>query len=466
MLKSPLGSVRADTLHAAPITRMLFFGVLSLGIGLGGHYGRKPMAALSASAVPVVQQAVRVVEQSVPVQAVAQVNKAVVRAVVPPEAVTREVEVGAGQVFSDVLSGAGVDEVEAQSAMNAVAKVFPLIELKAGQDMTLSFERTPREETFKQAVFQPVPTREVAVWRQSDGTFTAEAKDIPVVRERIAVRGEIRSSVFEAGERAGVPHTVMAALTRIYAHSIDFQRDIRAGDSFEVLYDQPKTVQGKVVGAGSIIYASMRIGKEVRPVYRVTFADGTIDYFDGDGHSARRALLRTPVAVARITSRFGMRTHPLLGYSRMHKGVDFGAPIGTPIYAAGAGVVTYVGFKGGFGRYVRLRHPNGIETIYGHMSRFNKNIHVGSRLKQGDVIAYVGNSGRSTGPHLHFEVHVNGRAVNPLTVKRPVGRVLKGQQLAEFKRGKAHIRQEYAQLLDSSSAAEASGPIQVSSRAD
>ncbi len=426
---------------------MLAVSVLALSVGLSGHYWKRQAAVLTASAVPAVQNAVRAVEGSAPGQAVARVNKAVVQAIVPPEAVTRQVEVQDGETFSDMLSEAGVADSDATAAMNAVARVYNFQKLRAGQDVTLTFSRTPQEEMFTSAVFQPEDTREITVTRQASGSFSANVKMIPIVRERVAARGEIKSSVFEAGDRAGVPHAVMAAMIRVYAHSIDFQHDIHPGDTFEILYDQPKTVQGKSVGEGAIIYAAMRIGGQVKPIYRVTFIDKTVDYFDASGRSVRRALLRTPVAAAHITSGFGMRMHPLLGYSKMHKGIDFGAPMGTPIFAAGSGIVEEVGFKGAYGRHIRLRHANGVQTVYGHMSRFNKRLYRGARVNQGEVIAYVGSSGRSTGPHLHFETIMSGRQVNPLSMKMPVGRVLEGAQLAQFKSGQAHIQEEYASLV-------------------
>lgn len=459
MLKSPLGSVRADSLHAAPVFRMLLVSTLALSIGLSGHYWKPSAAVVTAAATPAVQNAVRAVERSAPGQTLAQVNKAVVQALVPAESVAREAELAGGQDFSDMLGDAGVADAEAKAAMNALSRAYPLQKLRAGQNVTLTFSRTPQAETFTSAVFQPEDTKEVTVVRQADGSFVANAKMIPIVRERVAAQGEIKSSVFEAGERAGVPYAVMAAMIRVYAHSIDFQRDIHPGDRFEILYDQPKTVQGKPVGEGSIIYAAMHIDGEIKPIYRVTFADKTVDYFDATGRSARRALLRTPVAAARVTSSFGMRIHPLLGYSKMHKGVDFGAPPGTPIFAAGSGVVEEIGFKGGYGRYIRLRHMGGYETAYGHMSRFNSHLYRGARVNQGEVIAYVGSSGRATGPHLHYEVLIGGRQVNPLSVKMPVGRVLEGAQLAQFKSGQAHIYKEYTDLIEKKGFA---SPIKVS----
>ncbi len=427
---------------------MLLVSTLALSVGLSGHYWKPSAAVITASTSPTIQNVVQQAERSVPAQVVAKVNKAVVQALVPPETVAREAELAGGQDFSDMLDDAGVAAAEAKAAMNALSRAYPLKKLRAGQNVTLTFNRTPQAETFISAVFQPEDTKEVTILRQVDGSFVANSKLIPIVRERVAAQGEIKSSVFEAGERAGVPYAVMAAMIRVYAHSIDFQRDVHPGDRFEILYDQPKTVQGKPVGEGSIIYAAMHIDGEIKPIYRVTFADKTVDYFDATGRSARRALLRTPVAAARVTSRYGMRVHPLLGYSKMHKGVDFGASPGTPIFAAGSGVVEEIGFKGGYGRFIRLRHPGGLVTAYGHMSRFNSHLYRGARVNQGEVIAYVGSSGRSTGPHLHYEVISSGRQVNPLSIKTPVGRVLEGAQLAQFKSGQAHIYKEYSDLIE------------------
>jgi len=446
LLKSPLGFVRADSLHAAPILQMLMVGILALGVGVSGH--RLKLHNSSFATSPALTEAARSLASSPSGQAVANADAAINAAFTAPENVTREAEVDEGQDFSDMLSDAGVNDNDAAAAMTALGRVYPLRKLQAGQDVTLTFSRTPEAEMFTNAVFQPEDTKEITVSRQPDGSFTANVKNIPIIREQVATKGEIRTTLHEAGERAGVPHAIMAALIHVYAHDVDFQRDIHPGDSFEILYDQPKTIQGKPVGEGSIIYAAIHIGDTVKPIYRVTFADKTVDYFDAEGHSTRRALLRTPVSAAHITSGFGMRIHPLLGYSKMHKGVDFGAPIGTPIFAAGSGTIEEIGFKNGFGRYIKIRHSSSLETAYGHMSRFNPHLYRGAHVNQGEVIAYVGMSGRATGPHLHFEVHINGEQVNPMSVKMPTGRVLEGDQLLQFKNGQSRIRQQFTDLVN------------------
>ena len=200
---------------------------------------------------------------------------------------------------------------------------------------------------------------------------------------------------------------------------------------------------GKVLRPGNILYAAMTLGGTKTALYRYA-DDGFVDYFDSAGRSARKALLRTPIDGARLSSSFGMRKHPVMGYSRMHKGIDFAAGKGTPIYAAGDGIVERASRFGNFGNYIRLRHNSDYATAYGHLSRYAKGIHPGKRVKQGQVIGYVGSTGRSTGPHLHYEVLYNGKQVNPLSVKLPTGTKLAGKALAGFK---AESERRYAQFV-------------------
>lgn len=472
MITPTLPLARPDTLRTSSVTQLLLLASFGLGIGAWGHFS-SPHALTSAlrnaevaqvsqedgetqrNAQPSLAEELMTAPRTALsfVESVAnQGTRAQGAEQIPSssQSVTREAELETGATFAEMLADQGVARAEAMSAMNALSKAYDLRRLKAGQEVTLFFDRSGAREVLTGAVFQPDDTREISISRAQDGSYAAEAKTIPVTRHRMAASGEIRSSLYEAGDRMNVPRSIMASLIRIYAHDIDFQRDIHSGDSFEVLYDQPLTSKGKAVGEGTVIYAALRVGGKSKPIYRVAFNDGTVDYFDEKGRSVRRALLRTPVAVARITSGFGMRTHPILGYSTMHKGIDFGAPAGTPIFAAGSGVIDEIGFKNGYGRYIRVRHNGTLATAYAHMSRFNANLSRGARVNQGDVIGYVGMSGRATGPHLHFEVMVRGAQTNPLSVNLPTGRTLEGKQLAEFKRGQTKIRQEMSSILDKS----------------
>jgi murein DD-endopeptidase MepM/ murein hydrolase activator NlpD len=433
-----------------------------LGIGVAGHHlSHEGSVPVSIAAAPPPGQAadttavastVASVLNSAPVQAIATAGKDAAAVIKPalapkPETMIREAELEDGATFTQLLTSSGITTSDALAATSALAGVFDPRHLKSGQSVALSITRTGNQQRLDSATLQADVTKEITVARGADGTFAARIKTMPITREHFAARTEIHSSVYEAGERAHVPHALMASFMRIYSHAIDFQRDIHPGDSFEILYDQPTAANGAPAGEGDIIYAALIVGGKTRPVYRVTFNDGTVDYFDEKGQSIRRALLRTPVAAAHITSGFGMRMHPILGYSKMHQGVDFGAPEGAPIFAAGNGVVTKIEHSGSYGRYIEIRHNNKLETLYAHMSRFADGLYNGAKVSQGEVIGYVGMSGRATGPHLHFEVHVGDKPVNPLSVNLPTGRVLEGQLLTAFKKGQAKIKQEFAQLM-------------------
>ncbi len=235
-------------------------------------------------------------------------------------------------------------------------------------------------------------------------------------------------SLYETALRNKVPNSVIEDLVRIYSYDVDFERKVQAGDSFDVLYSDDENGDRPEVR-----YASLTVGGETKKYYRFQTADdGTYDYYDETGKSAKKFLVRKPVAVGVETSPFGWRTHPLLHVSELHSGVDWGAPYGTPIFAAGNGEIEEIGLKGGYGKYVRIKHANGYETAYGHMTAFAKGLDVGSKVRQGQVIGFVGSSGMSTGSHVHFEIIVNDRFVDPMRIKLPRGRVLDGAALAAF----------------------------------
>jgi len=243
-------------------------------------------------------------------------------------------------------------------------------------------------------------------------------------------------SLYETALRNNVPEPVIEEMVRIYAYDVDFQRKVRPGDSFDVLYS------GDANGDGTheVRYASLTVGGETKDYYHFrTPDDGQYDYYDDSGKSAKKFLVRKPVAVGVETSPFGWRVHPLLHIKEFHSGVDWAAPLGTPIFAAGNGTIEEIGPKGGYGKYIRIRHPDGYETAYGHMTAFARGLEVGSHVRQGQVIGFVGSTGMSTGAHVHFEIHINSRFVDPMTIKLPRGRVLDGSTLAEFERNRREL---------------------------
>jgi len=275
----------------------------------------------------------------------------------------------------------------------------------------------------------------VAVDVQQMGAEVQEA-DEDDENDANAVR--LYQSLYETGLRNQVPRPVIDELVRVYSYDVDFQRRTQPGDSFEVFYageDDP-VADAK----GEVLYASLTVGGEIKKYYRYqTNDDGTVDYYDETGKSAKKFLVRKPVIAGIMRSGFGFRKHPILGYLKMHTGVDWAAPNGTPIYASGNGVVEKAGWESGYGKYVRLRHTNGYETAYGHMSGIARGIQPGVRVRQGQVIGYVGSTGLATGAHLHYEIMVNGHFVDPMRIKLPRGRVLEGPLLAGFEHERERI---------------------------
>ena len=243
-------------------------------------------------------------------------------------------------------------------------------------------------------------------------------------------------SIYETALRNNVPNTVIEDMVRIYSYDVDFQRKVQAGDSLDVLYADDENGDGR----NEVRYVSLTVGGETKRYYHYQTADdGTYDYYDETGKSAKKFLVRKPVPTGIMRSGFGERNHPLLHYMKVHTGVDWAAPFGTPIFAAGNGAIEEIGVKGGYGKYVRLRHANGYETAYGHMTAFARGLNVGSRVRQGQVIGFVGSTGLSTGAHVHFEILINDRFVNPMTVKLPRGRVLDGIPLALFEKSREQL---------------------------
>ena len=255
--------------------------------------------------------------------------------------------------------------------------------------------------------------------------------------DHFRTKSRVGSSLYGTAKDNKVPGYIISELTRVFAYDVDFQRQVRASDSFEVFYGNPLT--GSSTKRKVLHYAQLTLAGKTKTLFRFTTKDGVTDYYDENGVSATKSLLRTPVSGARLTSGFGMRRHPLLGYSKMHTGVDFGVPSGTPIKAAGSGVIEAAGRQGAYGIAVKIKHTGKYETLYAHMSRLATGIRAGGKVNQGQTIGYVGSTGRSTGPHLHYEVRANDRPVNPTRVKLAGARKLSGKELANFKSLKTRV---------------------------
>ncbi len=358
-----------------------------------------------------------------------------------------EHHIKSGETMSRILSDLGASEQDVSAILESMKNIFAPNKITAGDEITVKYrvkigygeaKAVKRNAVVSNISISPSAEERIAISRDKNGNYLAKKITIKLARHVSKYFGVIKNSLFEDGVNSGISPNTMMQMIHLYGYDVDFQRDIHDGDKFEMLVESFYDEQGKKIKDGNVIFSSLVLQNNPIEMY-LHKVGGQIEYFDGKGNSVRKSLLRTPINGARISSGFGMRRHPVLGYSKMHKGTDFAAPTGTPIFAAGAGVITYYGVKGGYGNYTQIRHNAEYSTAYGHASKFNKKFRVGSKVKQGDVVAYVGTTGRSTGPHLHFEVLYKGTQINPAKVKATSGVRLAGKELKSFQAAKAEI---------------------------
>lgn len=351
------------------------------------------------------------------------------------------------ETLIEALINAGSDRRDAYAAANALAGEIDTRRLRPGLELALSLGRDTAPAALTRVSLRTGFDRRVTARHDMDaGGYVVEEETLPARRLLDRRAGEIEDSLYLAARRAGVPNDILIEMIRLFSFNVDFQRQIRPGDSFELVYDRRIAEADGRVENGRILFARMTLRGEEMAFYRFEEADGEAEYFDRDGKSARKALMKTPLDGARLTSHFGPRRHPVLGYVRAHQGVDFGAPRGTPVYAAGDGVVERASRYGSYGNYIRIRHNSTeYKTAYAHLSGYARGIRAGARVRQGQVIGYVGATGRVTGAHLHYEVYRGDARVNPLRLDLPSGRSLDGKAQAAFL--------QQAEALDSDRAA-------------
>ncbi len=372
---------------------------------------------------------------------------------VAPEPVRVAVTVGKGDTLMAVLAKAQVPRAEAHEAVQALRDVFNPKDLTAGTSIELSFLPKRDDPTgsdkdgmsFLGLNFEPNVERLVSVVKTWTG-FQADQVQKPLNRQTVRAEGTIHSSLYQDAAKAGVPASVIVEMIRTLSYDVDFQRDIQRNDKFAVMFDRMVDEDGKTARVGDMGYVELTLGSTTHRIYRFVTPDGIADYYNPKGESVRKALLKTPIDGARLTSGFGKRMHPILGYTVGHQGVDFGAVTGTPIMAAGSGVVVDADWKGAYGRYVRIRHNGSYYTAYAHMNQIGRGITPGARVQQGQIIGYVGATGRVTGPHLHYEVLADNKQVNPLSVKLPTGTKLDGKLLTAFQIEKGKLETRMADL--------------------
>ncbi len=331
--------------------------------------------------------------------------------------------------LNSVLANQNFDLYQKQKIFEIIV---PDINLKVEDNLKFSFSIINGTETLSEITVFKNNLHEIKARRNEYGNFVSQYVTAPtqrkIIRHRITVYNNISSSL----QNTKIPKVIVDSFINQFSFSVDFQRDINDGDLIELLYEANFTKNNNLVGNPQLLYAAMNLSDQNIELFRYKLREGQVDYFDPRGKSIRKSIMRTPISGARLSSRFGMRKHPILGYSKMHRGVDFAARRGTPIMAAGDGRVTFAGRNGSYGKFIEIRHLNGFSTRYGHLHKFGKKIKKGTVVKQGETIGFVGNSGRSTGPHLHYEVKHKNRIINPMTLKLPSRMEISDNEMPNF----------------------------------
>jgi murein DD-endopeptidase MepM/ murein hydrolase activator NlpD len=361
-----------------------------------------------------------------------------------PAVVETSARLKKGGTVAGALHELGIAAADVGNAVAALKERVRLNRLPVGQEITvkLGAAEGADEPLLMALAIRPEPRREITLERDDSGDFSVEEQVFETVARLQRASGTVDGSVINSAEAAGVPRPALVEMLRAFSWDVNFQHDIKVGDRFDVLIEQAWTSDGWPVDAGRVLWAELTTGggEESYSIYRFRPHDGEEFFYNSKGESVVKALLRTPLNMSRISSRFGMRHHPVLKFTRLHAGIDFAAPPGTPILAAGGGRVVEAGPNGGYGRWVKISHSDGLATGYAHLSRIAPGVRRSARVRQGQVIGYVGSSGLSTGPHLHFELHRNGRPVDPLSMARTAMRSrLGGEDLARFKARVAEI---------------------------
>lgn len=349
-----------------------------------------------------------------------------------------DVVIGRKDTVEALLMAAGITQADTNKITQAINKIFPLKNIKPGNrlvfgDINKSYEGENEKVTLNEFHILTDQSKIEVKLDQEKYIYNAKHIILPLETQTKLITGRIKGSLFSSVKKAGADPKAVMEFINLFSYVTDFQRDLRAGDYFKVLYEYQVNHEGKTMTKPKIIYGTLIAGNGQKEVFRHVMKSGKVDYFDAKGHSVKRALLRTPINGAKISSGYGMRIHPVRGYSTMHRGLDYSAPSGTPILAAGDGVVELVKNQArGYGKHVQIKHNGTYSTLYAHMSKFAPGIRTGAKVTQGQIIGNVGATGMTTGTHLHYEVVEKGQKVNPMKVSFPKIPPLKGVELAKF----------------------------------
>lgn len=344
-----------------------------------------------------------------------------------------------GDTYESIINNINISEKEKNLILKTVAKNKDLKVLKINQKISFKIDKKENEKILEFKI--EIDNKNEILFSRSKNNKIFNSITIEKNLEKKLVYKEaiIKSSIYNSAIELGIRPNVIIDFARLYGFQVDFQRDVWKNDGFQIIYEEFKNSKGKVVDTGNIIYANLNLQNNDLNLYKFEYEKGKIDYFDENGKSVRKTLMKTPINGARLSSSFGKRKHPILGFTKMHSGTDFAAPKGTPVMASGDGVIIKSRWCGGGGNCVKIKHNSTYQTVYAHLSKFGKGIKKGTRVKQGQIIGYVGSTGLSTGPHLHYEVIENGRKINSQKLKLPSGKILKGKSRKLFEVNKIKI---------------------------
>ena len=342
-----------------------------------------------------------------------------------------------GETFDNILKNYEIKEVEIANIKKNLSKKVNLNRLKTNQKIQFTIDQS--NDSLKEFIFQISNTEKIYLTKKNEkDEFNQEIILTKLKKEIVYKENIILNSLYKAATKKQIPTNTIIEFARIYGFEVDFQRDIRKRDKFQIMYEVFKDDNKKIIEVGEILFANLKLSGQDNALYFFNSKKNK-GHFNKNGKSSQKALMKSPINGARLSSPFGMRKHPIDGFNKMHRGTDFAAPMGTPIMASGNGVIKKAGWCGGGGNCVVIKHNSTYQTVYAHMSKFAIGIRSGVRVKQGQTIGYVGSTGKSTGPHLHYEVIVNGKKINSQTLKLPSGKILKGNERKLFETSKIKL---------------------------
>ena len=346
-------------------------------------------------------------------------------------------KINSGETFDKILESYSIEKSEIVKIKNSLKKKVNLNKLNTKQIIQFSLDKTNNK--IEEFIYQISNTQKIYLKRNFEkNNFNEEVISIKLDKEILYKENLITQSLYKAATDEKIPANIIIEFAGIYGFQIDFQRDIRKNDKFQIMYEIFLNEKNEIAETGEILFANLKLSGQDNNLYYFDYKDSE-GHYDNNGKSVKKALMKTPINGARLSSPFGMRKHPIDGYNKMHRGTDFAAPMGTPIMASGDGIIKKAGWCGGGGNCVKIKHNSTYQTIYAHMSKFARGIKPGVRVKQGQTIGYVGSTGKSTGPHLHYEVIVNGKKVNSQKLKLPSGKILKGKERKIFETKKIKL---------------------------